>query len=58
VLVDDSLVRNAAGHPDLFSKYLYVGATRAATYLGVTFKGQVLLQIEPLSHHFGEDWSI
>lgn len=45
-------------HPDLFSKFLYVGATRAATYLGVTFKGDVPRQIEPLLHHFGEDWAI
>ena len=45
-------------YPDLFAKYLYVGATRAATYLGVTFKGQVPKQIEPLMHHFGEDWSV
>jgi len=26
-------------YPALFSKYLYVGATRAATYLGMTFRG-------------------
>lgn len=45
-------------HPDLFSKYLYVGATRAATYLGVTFQGDIPRQIEPLSHHFGGDWSL
>lgn len=52
------LDQTVSKHPDLFSKYLYVGATRAATYLGVTFKDQVPEQIEPLSHHFGEDWSI
>src|SRR5262249_41910664 len=27
-------------HPDLYAKYLYVGATRAATYLGITFSGE------------------
>lgn len=52
------LDQTVSKHPDLFSKYLYVGATRAATYLGVTFKGEVPEQIKPLSHHFGEDWSI
>lgn len=35
-----------------------VGATRAATYLGVTFRGDIPQQIEPLSHHFGHDWSL
>lgn len=50
------LDRTVSKHPDLFSKYLYVGATRAATYLGVTFTGQVPKQIEPLLHHFGEEW--
>ena len=29
----DQLARNK---PDLFDKFLYVGATRAATYLGLT----------------------
>ena len=52
------LEQTISKHTDLFSKYLYVGATRAATYLGVTFKGEVPGQIEPLLHHFGEDWSI
>lgn len=52
------LDQTVSKHPDLFSKYLYVGATRAATYLGVTFKGDVPRQIAPLSHHFSEDWSI
>ena len=50
------LDRTVSKHPDLFSKYLYVGATRAATYLGVTFTGQVPEQILPLLHHFGEEW--
>lgn len=31
--------RLAERDPDLFSKYLYVGATRAATYLGLTTAG-------------------
>jgi DNA helicase IV len=52
------LDKTIAQHPDLFSKYLYVGATRAATYLGVTFHGDIPEQIEPLAHHFGQDWSL
>lgn len=39
-------------HPDLFTKYLYVGATRAATYLGITFHGDIPSQVEELRHHF------
>jgi DNA helicase IV len=31
-----SIDKLAAHHPQLFDKYLYVGATRAATYLGLT----------------------
>ena len=44
-------------HPDLFPKYLYVGATRAATFLGVTFRGDVPQQVKPLAHHFTQDWA-
>lgn len=32
----------AEQHPDLFDKYLYVGTTRAATYLGLTCHGAAL----------------
>ena len=32
----------AERHPDLFEKYLYVGATRAAMYLGLTTAGPSL----------------
>lgn len=42
--------------PTLFEKYLYVGATRAATYLGVTCEGALPQAIKPLQHHFGIDW--
>jgi hypothetical protein len=45
--------------PDLFEKYLYVGATRAATYLGLTCEGRELPQkiagLEPL---FGTGWAL
>ena len=43
-------------HPELFSKYLYVGATRAASYLGVTFGGDVPPPVASLRRHFGQDW--
>lgn len=46
----------AALHPALFDKYLYVGTTRAATYLGVTCEGTLPLAIESLRTHFGQDW--
>lgn len=49
--------RLAALHPELFDKYLYVGATRAATYLGVTCEGSLPLAIESLRTHFGRDWN-
>lgn len=44
--------------PELFDKYLYVGATRAATYLGLTCTGAGLPQrIESLRTNFAPDWS-
>lgn len=46
----------AALHPALFDKYLYVGTTRAATYLGVTCEGALPPAIESLRAHFGQDW--
>lgn len=46
----------ASLHPALFDKYLYVGTTRAATYLGVTCDGDLPPAIESLRAHFGQDW--
>ena len=43
-------------HPALFDKYLYVGTTRAATYLGVTCQGTLPSAIESLRPHFCQDW--
>ena len=43
-------------HPSLFDKYLYVGTTRAATYLGVTCEGTLPSAIESLRVHFCQDW--
>jgi hypothetical protein len=46
----------ASLHPALFDKYLYVGTTRAATYLGVTCQGTLPSGIESLRTHFCQDW--
>jgi DNA polymerase III delta prime subunit len=44
--------------PNLLDKYLYVGATRAATYLGLTCKGPALpRKIEALRGSFAADWN-
>lgn len=43
--------------PDIFDKYLYVGATRAATYLGLTCRsGRLPDAIAPLASDFTENW--
>lgn len=43
--------------PELFDKYVYVGATRAATYLGVTCSGAVLPEaLQHVEPHFGSRW--
>ena len=49
--------RLAAREPTLFEKYLYVGASRAATYLGITCEGALPEAMVPLRRHFGADWS-
>jgi DNA polymerase III delta prime subunit len=46
----------AALHPVLFDKYLYVGITRAATYLGVTCEGALPPAIEGMRSLFGQHW--
>lgn len=54
VNVDDLAVRE----PDLFGKYLYVGATRAATYLGLTCGGMTLPpKIEALVSLTTDNWA-
>ena len=45
-------------HENLWTKYLYVGATRAATYLGITFDAHTASQINSLTELFVEDWDI
>lgn len=47
----------AVQRPMLFDKYLYVGATRAATYLGLTCSGRSMPGIiEDMADQFGDSW--
>ncbi len=48
--------RLASMHPQLFDKYLYVGTTRAATYLGVTCDDVLPTAISTLRPMFVADW--
>lgn len=48
--------RLAASQPALFDKYLYVGATRAATYLGLTCDAGLPSNMDPLRTHFATNW--
>lgn len=47
--------RLAERHPQLFDKYLYVGTTRAATYLGITCN-ELPAAISTLRPMFVSDW--
>jgi hypothetical protein len=38
--------------PELFHRFLYVGITRAATYLGVTCQGKLPTRLEPIKSKF------
>jgi hypothetical protein len=44
-------------YPDLYDKYLYVGATRAATYLGFTCDESLPDSLSSLRSMFVSDWS-
>ena len=46
----------AAEKPALFDKYLYVGTTRAATYLGLTCANDFPVAMKSLRHHFENRW--
>ena len=48
--------RLAQEYPDLFGNYLYVGATRAATYLGVTCERELPATMVSLKDAFGKLW--
>ncbi|NKA73553.1 DNA helicase UvrD [Ralstonia solanacearum] len=48
----------AASRPELFDKFLYVGTTRAAQYLGMTCAAELPKALEPLRKHFRETWDI
>lgn len=51
------LDRLAQLYPDLFEKYLYVGATRAAMFLGMTTSASVLPdKMRALADRFGAQW--
>lgn len=43
--------------PELFDRYLYVGATRAATYLGMVCYEGLPKKLSPLLPQFAERWS-
>jgi len=44
-------------HADLYDKYLYVGTTRAATYLGFTCEGSLPHPLSALHAMFVQGWS-
>jgi hypothetical protein len=46
----------ANSQPDLFDRYIYVGVTRAAAYLGLTCGGALPHRFEVLRRHFVQDW--
>jgi hypothetical protein len=48
--------RLAELQPELFDKYIYVGTTRAAAYLGLTCERTLPAQLAPVRHHFVADW--
>ena len=48
----------ATMQPGLFDKYLYVGSTRAATYLGMTCDTELPSPIAGLRPMFAESWGI
>lgn len=48
--------RLAELQPELFDKYIYVGTTRAAAYLGLACESALPAQLEPVRHHFAATW--
>ncbi len=52
-----SVDRLAELQPELFDKYVYVGCTRAAAYLGLACERELPARLAPVRHHFGTHWS-
>jgi len=50
--------RLAENSPELFEKYLYVGATRAATYLGVIADSVLPVKLDPVRELFIANWEL
>jgi hypothetical protein len=46
--------RLAARDPDLFDRYLYVGITRSAMYLGLSCEGTLPTRLAAVRAHFGD----
>ncbi|WP_323799937.1 ATP-binding domain-containing protein [Parasphingorhabdus sp.] len=46
-----------ADEQELYSRFLYVGATRAATYLGITCETDLPTSLSSLENRFIENWS-
>lgn len=46
----------AETHHDLFDKYLYVGATRAASFFGITCEAGLPSKLAPIQELFQESW--
>jgi hypothetical protein len=53
------LDRMAEIHKDLIDKYVYVGLSRARSFLGVTYERLFPVRLKPIEHHFqvGGSWS-
>ena len=49
--------RLAELQPELFDKYIYVGTTRAAAYLGLACAGELPAQLSSVRRHFMADWT-
>lgn len=43
--------------PELFDKYIYVGATRAAAYLGLTCESKLPVRLNAVRYHFAANWN-
>jgi hypothetical protein len=46
----------AQSQPDLFDRYIYVGVTRAAAYLGLTCGGALPDRLQNVRRHFVQNW--